>query len=91
MGQRYSPVMCAVGCGDGEFYLPGGICIDGSNNLYVADEGNNRIQKLSNRGLCVGSFTWGDADYFISDVAYDYVNHQLLVPRACNRHGEQKN
>jgi sugar lactone lactonase YvrE len=35
------------GSGDGEFYRATGVAIDSSGNVYVADSGNNRIQKFS--------------------------------------------
>jgi DNA-binding beta-propeller fold protein YncE len=34
------------GRGDGEFSGPGGVAVDGSGNVYVADSQNNRIQKF---------------------------------------------
>lgn len=33
--------------GNAEFYLPRGIAVDGSGNVYVADSGNNAIRKIS--------------------------------------------
>ena len=32
------------GTGPGEFANPGGVAVDGSGNIYVADGGNNRVQ-----------------------------------------------
>ena len=31
----------------GQFYQPAGLAVDGQGNVYVADSGNDRIQKLS--------------------------------------------
>jgi uncharacterized protein (TIGR03437 family) len=31
-----------------QLYLPQGLAVDSSNNLYIADTGNNRIRKVSN-------------------------------------------
>ena len=42
-----SPV---AGTGDGEFNLPAGVATDSSNNVYVADTTNNRIQKFNSSG-----------------------------------------
>ena len=35
------------GTGNGQFAGPGGIKVDGSGNVFVADSGNNRIQKFA--------------------------------------------
>jgi len=45
------------GSGDGQFNAPHGIATDSLNNVYVADSGNDRIQKFDSSG----SFTtkWG--------------------------------
>jgi DNA-binding beta-propeller fold protein YncE len=45
------------GSGDGQFLWPGGMAIDSSGNLYVADSLNDRIQKFSNSGNFITS--WG--------------------------------
>lgn len=45
------------GTGIGQFTDPVGIAIDGDDNLYVADLGNGRIQKLSNDGAHLAH--WG--------------------------------
>ena len=36
-----------AGSGNGQFDLPAGVATDGSGNVYVADAGNNRIQKFA--------------------------------------------
>lgn len=36
----------STGSGDGQFNYPAGIAIDSNNNIFIADSGNNRIQKL---------------------------------------------
>ena len=36
----------SMGSGDGQFNLPRGVAVDGSGNVYVADQNNSRIQKF---------------------------------------------
>ena len=43
-----------TGVGDGQFYSPRGIAIDSSNNIYVSDEQNYRIQKFTSSGTFIG-------------------------------------
>ncbi len=51
-----------LGTGDGEFWTPWGLTTDGSGNIYVADTGNNRIQKFNKNGQFIGKWgTGGDA------------------------------
>ncbi|WP_440951430.1 6-bladed beta-propeller [Methanosphaerula subterraneus] len=38
------------GSQDGQFLSPSGIAVDGIGNIYVADTGNNRIQKFTSTG-----------------------------------------
>ncbi len=38
------------GDGNGQFQLPHGVAVDGSGNVYVADQSNNRIQKFNSSG-----------------------------------------
>ena len=35
------------GSGDGQFAFPGGVAVDGSGHVYVADLANHRIQKFA--------------------------------------------
>ena len=43
--------------GDGEFIYVAGVAVDSSLNLYVADTGNNRIQKFNKKGKFIAK--WG--------------------------------
>ena len=45
------------GSGDGEFQLPGSICLGPDGLVYVPDQGNSRIQKFTRDGKFVGK--WG--------------------------------
>jgi sugar lactone lactonase YvrE len=44
------------GTGNGQFDRPQGIAIDSSGNIYVADSGNSRIQKLDSAGNYLSQF-----------------------------------
>jgi DNA-binding beta-propeller fold protein YncE len=49
------------GDGPGQFQTPAGISTDPNGNIYVADTGNNRIQKFDHRGNLlkfIGGFGW---------------------------------
>jgi tripartite motif-containing protein 71 len=45
------------GSGDGEFVHPAGVAVGKSGNVYVADMGNNRIQKFTSSGFFIAK--WG--------------------------------
>jgi len=47
-----------------QFRAPSGICIDANNNLYVTDENNRKIRKITPAGAVttVAGSTWGYAD-----------------------------
>ncbi|HEX2233917.1 MAG TPA: hypothetical protein VHG69_11210, partial [Thermoleophilaceae bacterium] len=47
------------GSGDGQFADPWDLALDGSGNVYVAEDGNNRIQKFDGNGGFLGK--WGTA------------------------------
>jgi hypothetical protein len=50
--------MCPTssGSGNGQFSCPVGIAIDGSGNLWVVDNGNNRVQEFSGGGSYLSQF-----------------------------------
>jgi sugar lactone lactonase YvrE len=52
-----------VGYGDGEFSWPNGIAVDGSGNVYVADQNNNRVQKFSSDGRFITKWGSPGTDY----------------------------
>ncbi|HEY5045203.1 MAG TPA: hypothetical protein VII53_05045 [Solirubrobacteraceae bacterium] len=48
------------GSGDGQFSAPTGISVDSSGNVYVADSGNNRVEKFSSQGVYLSQITASD-------------------------------
>jgi hypothetical protein len=51
------------GSAPGQLYAFGGVSVDGSGNVWVADTGNNRIEEFSNSGAFLqgfGSYGFGD-------------------------------
>jgi tripartite motif-containing protein 71 len=54
------------GEGDGQFFSPGAVAVDSSDNVYVADELNHRIQKFDSAGTFItkwGSQGAGDGQF----------------------------
>ena len=54
------------GQGRGEFFEPSGIAVDAVGNLYVADTGNDRIQKFGPKGTYLsetGGFGWAEGQF----------------------------
>lgn len=82
------------GSSEGRFAFPQGIAADAGNNIYVADNGNHRIQKFDSRGnflLQWGSF--GDGQGFLrspSGIAVDSLNNIYVVCSDMNWHVVQK-
>jgi streptogramin lyase len=57
----------AYGTGIGEFKSPAGIDVDSLGNVYVADNGNDRVQKFSSSGVGLASWTVNN----VTDVTID--------------------
>lgn len=64
------------GSGDGQFSTPRDIAFDLSGNAYVADFGNNRIQKFNSSGVYQSQWSTG-ANTFPMSIVYDRQNAYL--------------
>jgi len=77
------------GSGDGEFWGPYGIAVDGSGNVYVTDRYKNDIQKFTSDGAFVtqwGSRGTGDGQFNWPDgIAIDRSDNVYVVDRSNNR------
>ena len=56
---RFELMWGAPGTGNGQFNEPAGVAVDASGSVYVADKGNNRIQKFDSNGNFITQ--WGSA------------------------------
>src|SRR5207247_2958598 len=52
----------SFGTADGQFSAPQGVAVDGSGNVFVGDQNNNRVQKFTNTGTFLLTFGWGVQD-----------------------------
>ena len=52
----FSSVFGSEGTGNGQFKHPAGSAIDAAGNVWVVDEGNNRIEKLSPSGAFIAAY-----------------------------------
>lgn len=73
----------SLGADDGRFNDPTGIAVDGEGNVYVADTGNNRIQKFDNTGAFLlkwGTRGSGDGEFYSpQDIALDADGNVYVV------------
>jgi DNA-binding beta-propeller fold protein YncE len=70
------------GSGPGQFGYPGGVCVEGNDYVYVADQGNNRIQKFRPDGSFVmqwGQMGSGPGDLFHPARVHLAANGELYV------------
>jgi streptogramin lyase len=59
---------------DASFNTPTAIAVDGADNLYVTDNGNNRIRKITSGGVVSTFAGTGTAGYLNGDIAYATFN-----------------
>jgi Ca2+-binding RTX toxin-like protein/streptogramin lyase len=52
----YEASIGSYGSGNGQFSHPAGVALDAKGNLWVVDQGNNRIQKFNEAGEYVSQF-----------------------------------
>jgi tripartite motif-containing protein 71 len=64
----------AFGSGNGQLNSPRDIAVDGSSNIYVADAGNNRVQKFTSNG----TFVWATPGTPTSKCKVTQVNTNCL-------------
>ena len=62
------------GSGQGQFKDPNGVAVDGEGNIFVADTGNNRIQKFTEEGKFLK-----EVDCRPNDIAFNTSNGKLYV------------
>jgi DNA-binding beta-propeller fold protein YncE len=79
-----------TGSGDGQFVNPAlGIAPDSSDNIYVADWGNNRIQKFDSNGNFITKWgTQGSGDGQFDEptgIAIDSSGNVYVVDRGNSR------
>lgn len=79
----------SLGSGNGQFDYPNGVAVDGSDNVYVTDRYNNRVQKFSSSGVFItkwGGYGSGDGQFMgpIS-VAVDGLGNVYVTDTGNNR------
>jgi sugar lactone lactonase YvrE len=81
----------SVGAAAGQFNTPWGLGLDGLGNIYVADSGNNRIQKFDANGNFISQWgaPQGASFNFPGSVDIDETN-ALLYVADCNNNRIQK-
>jgi hypothetical protein len=57
----------STGTGDGKFNEPRGLAADSSGNIWVADYGNDRVQRFTTSGVYSGQFAQADGDGIAAD------------------------
>ena len=70
-----------------QFSFPGGIAIDGQENLYVVDRGNFRIRKITPAGdvsTFAGSGTQGNADGNADVAQFNHDMHDIVIDKQGN-------
>ena len=75
--------------GDGQFVRPASLTVDASGNVFVVDEGNNRIQKFDSNGNFLTKWgTTGSGDGQFEEptsIALDTSGNVYVVERGNSR------
>jgi DNA-binding beta-propeller fold protein YncE len=86
---RFELMWGSEGTAEGQFKYPYGIAIDSLGNVYVADTGNDRIQKFDPNGNFIvkwGSYGTGDGQFSIPDgVAVDLSGNAYVADNGNQR------
>ncbi|HUC00781.1 MAG TPA: LamG-like jellyroll fold domain-containing protein [Solirubrobacterales bacterium] len=86
---QYVSSVGASGTGNGQFTHPADIAIDAKGNLWVADQGNNRIQELNEKGEFVKAFgVWGTGNGQFKapkSIAFDSKGNYWVADSGNNR------
>src|ERR1039457_2438658 len=79
----------SAGSGNGQFIYPYGIAVDSSNNVYVADTDNDRIEKFDSNGNYLtqwGSHSSGNGQFSGAGwIAVDSSNNVYVTDLYNNR------
>ena len=59
------------GTGNGQFWIPWGVAVDASGDVYISDAGNHRIQKFNSSGSYLAQ--WGDSGS--ANGQFDFPKH----------------
>ena len=71
---------------DGQFKFPGGIAVDGSGNILVADTGNQRIQVFDKKGNFITKFGEGsDKSWLVDGIAINGSGDILVAHKYENK------
>ena len=67
------------GSGDGQFYSPEGIAVDGTGNVYVADTGNNRVQVFGRSPTPIPTVTATPPHFVAGDILTIGTNETVVI------------